>query len=190
MKNIIPRILMLMSGLLLVSLFFFPMWNITLYAPQYPGGVAMYIWINKISGDTPATLQNINILNHYVGMKYIVPESIPELKYFPYIIYGMIALAVLFSIINIRPLYLFWGLLMIALAVAGLYDFYLWEYDYGHNLDPKAPIKIPEASFQPPLIGKKHIVNFIATSYPALSGYLAGLSIPVAFAAWWFKGKK
>ena len=38
----------------------------------------MYIWVNKIGGESKSTLQNINILNHYVGMKKIDPESIPE----------------------------------------------------------------------------------------------------------------
>lgn len=181
---------MIIAALGLLTLFLFPMWQITLIAPQYPDGVSMYIWINQISGDTPGTLQNINILNHYVGMKYIEPESIPELKYFPYIVLGMTFLGLLFGILNKRGLFLTWAVLMAALAAAGLYDFYLWEYDYGHNLSPTAPIKIPGASFQPPLLGTKLILNFTAKSYPHISGYFAGLSIILAALAWWLKGKK
>ena len=73
----ISRILIVIAALLPLTLFLAPMWRITLEAPQYPKGISMYIWVNKITGDTPSTLQNINILNHYVGMKYIEPESIP-----------------------------------------------------------------------------------------------------------------
>ena len=149
----------------------------------------MFIWINKIGGETASTIQNINILNHYVGMKYIEPDSIPELKYFPYIVYAMVALGLLAAVLNKRKLFLAWAILMVLLAVAGIYDFYLWEYDYGHNLSNKAPIKIPGASFQPPLIGTKLILNFIAQSFPHTSGYLAGLSIVLAFTAWWLKKK-
>ena len=180
---------MALAVLCLVSLFVFPMWRITLFAPQYPDGVTMYIHIDKIDGESPATLQNINILNHYVGMKYIEPESIPELKYFPYIIYGMAFLGVLALFIHKRWYYLTWALLMSVLALLGLYDFYLWEVDYGTNLDPKAPIKIPGAEFQPPLFGKKVILNFIAYSYPETGGILAGVGIALAYVAAFFKPK-
>lgn len=180
---------MLAAMISLLTLFVFPIWRITLIAPQYPDGVTMFIWINKLGGDSPGVLQNVNILNHYVGMKFIVADSIPELKYFPTIILIMGGLALLASLINRSWMYFGWGVIMVALAVAGIYDFYLWEYDYGHNLSPEAPIKIPGASFQPPLFGTKHILNFIAKSYPHLGGYFAGLAIFLAFAAWWIKTK-
>ena len=77
----LPRILMILAAASLLTLFLFPMWKIILYAPQYPDGVEMHIWINKISGTSPGTLQNVNILNHYIGMKFIEPDSIPELKF-------------------------------------------------------------------------------------------------------------
>jgi copper chaperone NosL len=171
MKNIWPRALLILAGLMLLTLFVFPMWKIILYAPQYPDGVHMYIYVNKIGGRTAGTLQNVNILNHYIGMKPIVPDAIPELKYFPYFVIGFTVLAVLFALIDWRPLYFIWlGLLIIALILA-MYDFYLWEYDYGHNLDPNAPMKFEDESFQPPLFGKKVLLNFIAYSLPHIGGY-------------------
>lgn len=173
----------------LLMLFVFPMWQIILYAPQYPDGVQMLIWINKVGGETPSTLQNINILNHYVGMKFIEPDAIKELVFFPYIIMAMAALGLLAALINRKGLFLGWAVLMIVLAVAGLYDFYLWEYAYGHNLSPTAPIEIPGASFQPPLFGRKIILNFTADSFPHIGGYFAGLSIFLAALAWWLKRK-
>ncbi|HFA48457.1 MAG TPA: hypothetical protein ENJ95_05490 [Bacteroidetes bacterium] len=188
MKHL-PRILMVAAAVALLMLFVFPMWQIILIAPQYPHGVTMHIWINKIGGDTPSTIQNINILNHYVGMKFIEPDAIPELKYFPMVIGAMAVLALIAAAVNRSKVYLGWALLMIALSVAGFYDFYLWEYDYGHNLSPKAPIKIPGASFQPPLIGTKYILNFTAISIPHIGGYFAGASIALAAAAWWLKNK-
>lgn len=173
----------------LIALFYLPMWKITLIAPQYPDGVTMHIYINKIGGESASTLQNINILNHYVGMKYIEPESIPELIYFPYIIGIMALLGLIAAAINRPYVYLVWLILMVILAVLGIYDFYLWEYDYGHNLSPKAPIKIPGASFQPPVLGTKLILNFTAKSYPAIGGYLAMLSMILATGAYWLNRK-
>lgn len=186
----LPRLLMVFAALLLIFLFFFPIWKITLFAPQYPGGISMYIWINKITGDTPGTLQNINILNHYVGMKNIEPDSIPELKYFQFIIAGMGLLALVFAWINKRPLYLTWVIVFILLGVAGIYDFYLWEYDYGHNLSPTAAIKVPGMAYQPPLFGKKVLLNFVAYSYPHWGSLFFGLSVATGFLAFWFSKKK
>lgn len=181
---------MILAALSLLALFAFPMWKIVLYAPQYPDGVEMHIWINKIGGNSPGTLQNVNILNHYVGMKYIEPDAIPELQYFQYVILAMVGLGLIVGLLNRKFWFLAWTVLLVALCVLGMYDFYLWEYDYGHNLSDTAPIKIPGASFQPPLIGKKMILNFMAVSLPHIAGYFVGLSILLGGAAWWLKRKQ
>lgn len=180
---------MALGALFLGALFVWPMWKIILYAPQYPDGVEMHIWINKLGGTTPGTLQNVNILNHYVGMKMIEPDSIPELQYFQYVIMAMIGLGLIAALINKRWAFLGWTVLMVILAVIGIYDFYLWEYDYGQNLSPTAAIVIPGASFQPPLIGSKIILNFTAVSLPHIAGYFAGLGIALGAIAWWLKRK-
>lgn len=159
------------------GLFFFPLWQILLEAPQFPGGLQMYIWINKISGTDRFILQNVNILNHYIGMQAIHPESIPELKYFPYIAYAMMALGVLMVLIHKAWGYLTWTILMAVLGMLGIYDFYLWLYDYGHNLDPNAPIQIEGMAYMPPLFGGKNLLNFYVESYPHWGGILLGLSI-------------
>jgi copper chaperone NosL len=180
---------MLLAALSLLALFAFPMWKIVLYAPQYPDGVEMHIWINKIGGTSPGTLQNVNILNHYVGMQAIEPDAIPELQYFQYVIMGMVALGLLIALMKKRSLFLAWTVLLIVICLLGMYDFYLWEYDYGHNLSDTAPIKIPGASFQPPLLGKKDILNFVAVSLPHIAGYFVGLAMALGFGAWWL-GRK
>ncbi len=177
MKNTSSRILIILSGLFLLTLFVYPMWRITLLAPQYPDGVHMYIYINKIGGKTPGTLQNVNILNHYIGMKPIEPDAIPELKYFPTIVLIFTGLAILVGMINWKPFYLIWLLLFVIALALAFYDFYLWEYDYGHNLDPHAPMKFDDTSFQPPLFGTKNLLNFIAKSYPHIGGYFIILSL-------------
>lgn len=189
MKKQLPRIIFLAAALCLLALFIFPMWKIVLYAPQYPDGVEMHIWINKLGGTSPGTLQNVNILNHYVGMKFIEPDSIPELKYFQYIILAMTGLGLVIGFVNRKGLFLAWTALLIVICVLGMYDFYLWEYDYGHNLSDKAPIKIPGASFQPPLFGYKIILNFTAVSLPHIAGYFVGLSIILGLVSWWLKRK-
>ena len=190
MQKYTSPILLSIAGLLLLLLFVFPMWKITLLAPQYPKGVELHIHIDKIGGKEPGTLQNVNILNHYIGMKKIEPDSIPELKYFPKVVLGFTFFALLFSFINKKYLYLFWFVTFIVALCLAVYDFYLWEYDYGHNLDENAPMKFEGESFQPPLIGKKNVINFIAMSYPHIGGYFLIISVMFSALAVYFKFKK
>ncbi len=180
-----PKILSAVAALLLLVLFVVPLWRITLEAPQYPDGITMYIWINKITGDTEYTLQNINILNHYIGMKYIEPDSIPELQYFPYVVIFMAVFGFLVAFTNSRNLRLTWLLILLILGILGIYDFYLWEYDYGHNLSPTAPIKIPGMAYQPPLFGTEMLLNFKASSYPHWGGIALFFSLLLGFLAYW-----
>ncbi len=184
---------MIAGALLLASLFFLPLWNITLEAPQYPEPIGMDIHINKFADAHPNDIQNINIMNHYVGMKEI-PEHIPEFEIFPYFTIGMIVLGVLLGIIGRKKLYLAWCVLMLVLGSIAFYDFYLWEYDYGHNLKENAAIKFTDEkgepmAYQPPLIGNKLILNFKAKSWPRSGAYLmfAGMALSV-FA--FYKAKK
>lgn len=187
------KLLMFIAALLPLGLFLFPLWKITLEAPQYPTPLGMYIYINDFADVNPYDIKNINLMNHYVGMKYI-PEAIPEFKIFPI---GIIATTILGLLIAFKAnykWYLYWFLLMVALSAAGLYDFYLWERDYGHNLDPRAIMKFTnpdgtQMGFQPPLFGSKDILNFKAHSYPRLGAYFLALGIVMALTAYIF-GKK
>ena len=117
---------MIGGALLLLTLFAFPLWNISLTAPQYPEPVGMDIWITKITDHNPNDIQNINILNHYVGMKDI-PTEMEEFKIFPAVVISMVVIGVIFGLIGNRKLYLVWFITMILLGTAGMYDFYLWE---------------------------------------------------------------
>lgn len=184
---------MFVAALLPLGLFLFPLWNITLEAPQYPIPLGMNIHINDFADANPYDIKNINLMNHYVGMKYI-PDAIPEFKIFPIGIIITTIIGLLIAFKATYKWYLIWFILMVALSMAGLYDFYLWEHDYGHNLDPKAIMKFtnPDGSvmgFQPPLFGSKDILNFKAHSYPRLGAYFLGLGIAASFIAF-FKGKK
>ncbi|HRP03031.1 MAG TPA: hypothetical protein PLE30_10340 [Candidatus Kapabacteria bacterium] len=160
------KILMLIGSLILVSAFFVPLWTIDLIAPQYPEGLGLYIHLNKIEGHKEGDLQSINGLNHYIGMKEIKPESIPELTIIPYFMYFMIALGLVTVVFNKKWMKMAWIGIFAVGGIVGLYDFYMWEYDYGHNLDPHAIIKIPGMNYQPPLIGYKQLLNFEAGSWP------------------------
>lgn len=168
------RVLFALAALALGAAVLFPLWRVSLTAPQYPEGLGMYIWAHTVAGIGPNDLQNINGLNHYIGMKAIVPESIPELQVMRPGILAMAALGLLVALIGRLPYMRWWTGVLVLSAIVGLVDFWRWEYDYGHDLDlENAPIQVPGMTYQPPLIGSKHLLNFTATSLPATGGLLA-----------------
>ena len=183
------RIITALAALSLLLVFAFPIWSVTLEAPQYPEGIGMEIWVNTVKGQSPHDLQNIHGLNHYIGMKPIEPDAIPELQYMPWIIGVLVVLGLAAAASGKRWALYTWVALFLIAAVAGMVDFWLGEYDYGHDLDPNAAIQVPGMSYQPPLIGSKQMLNITAHSWPALGGIItflaAGVSVAVAGVEWW-----
>jgi hypothetical protein len=166
------RLILAVAAASLALVYVLPLWHIALKAPQYPEGLGLYIAINKVVGEKPQDLGSINNLNHYIGMKKIIPESIPELRYMPMLVAGLIGFGLLAALSGKRVLLYLWVVLFGVGALAGLADFYRWGYDYGHDLEPDAIIKIPGMSYQPPLIGSKQLLNFHADSWPASGGWV------------------
>jgi len=177
------KIIIIIAALMVLLTFVFPLWYIDLEAPQYPEGIGLEIWINQIVGQNPHDLDNINGLNHYIGMKVIEPESIPELTIMPYLMIFMMLFGLLAGVFGKRTLVYTWIFLFIIMAAIGMYDFYMWEYDYGHNLNPHAAIKIPGMAYQPPLIGSKMLLNFNAISMPHIATYVLAFAVMLAVAA-------
>jgi len=160
-------LLFIIAGLFIGSLFV-PMWQIDLDAPQYPEGLVLKLHANKIGGD----VEIINGLNHYIGMATLHTENFIEFKILPYIVgaFSLISIALIF--INNRKFVLaFFGTFILFVILAGV-DFYRWNYEYGHNLDPNAAIKVPGMAYQPPLIGYKQLLNFGAYSIPDTGGWM------------------
>jgi len=179
-----------LASLLLVVLYVTPIWQITLEAPQYPEGIGMHIRIDNVTGQKANDLKNINGLNHYIGMKEIVPESIPELRIMPWVIGGLIVIGLTAAMTGWRWVGYAWIGLFVCTLLVGLVDFYMWGYDYGHNLNPKAAIRIPGMAYQPPLIGSKKLLNFTAHSWPAVGGWAAAVSLVVGTLAMFFDRKR
>src|SRR5690242_4675760 len=170
MKRLQPlsRIAIAISALAMISAYFVPLWRILMWAPQYPEGLGMHIWINNITGD----VRIISALNHYIGMRHIEVSMFPEFKYMIYIVAFVIAIGLLTSLVNKRFMLVSYVVLIVACGIGALVDFYLWGYDYGHNLDPNAAIVVPGMAYQPPVIGTKQLLNFTAFSGPDVGGWI------------------
>lgn len=187
--SVTSRILVAFASGALIAVFFLPAWRIDLFAPQYPEGLTMNIWINDITGDVDV----INGLNHYIGMKHITVEMFPEFKYLPFVVGIFMALGMIVAITGKRKFLLIYLILTVIGGALAMYDFYQWGYKYGHDLDPMAPIQVPGLSYQPPLLGHKRLLNFDAYSFPDVGGWIvvgaAGLAFAVWFAEWWKQRK-
>jgi copper chaperone NosL len=183
------RIVIAIASLGLVATYFLPVWFIFLIAPQYPEGLTMNIWLNKITGQVDI----INGLNHYIGMKHIKPEMFPEFTYLVYVVAFFILLGLIVAITGKRKLLFAYLFLTVVGGVAAMVDFYSWGYDYGHNLDPKAAIQVPGLFYQPPLVGHKKLLNFDAYSYPDSGGWVVIICAAMFFLVWgyeWYKTRK
>ena len=164
----VTRLILALAALSLGTTFFVPLWQIQLWAPQYPEGLTMKIWLHRISGD----FDIINGINHYIGMKSIKAEMFPEFKVMPWLVAGAIGAGLLPVVTGRRRWLVFFAVLLCLGGLAGMADFYRWGYDYGHNLNPKAAINVPGMSYQPPLFGYKNLLNFVAYSGPDYGGWV------------------
>lgn len=180
----------LCASLILIAALFLPIWRIDLSAPQYPEGLSMKIFAGKLAGD----VEVINGLNHYIGMKTMHTEDFIEFRILPWLIGGLSLIGVLVALAGKRRLFYMLVLLFLLIACLAMADFYRWEYNYGHNLDPAAAIRIPDMAYQPPLIGFKQLLNFGAWSFPDLGGWVfagsGALLVLAALLEWRMARKK
>ena len=181
--SIVSRILAAFASGALIAVFFLPVWRIDLFAPQYPEGLTMNIWINNITGQ----VEIINGLNHYIGMKHISVAMFPEFKFLPYVVGFFMLLGMIVAITGKRRFLFYYLVLTVIGGILAMVDFYKWGYDYGHNLDPTAPVQVPGLSYQPPLFGHKRLLNFDAYSFPDVGGWIVIAAGALAFAVWFFE---
>lgn len=144
------------------------MWRIELEAPQYPEGLMLQLHANKIAGQVDI----INGLNHYIGMKTLHTEDFIEFQILPYIVILFGVFAVIGAIMAKRKLVVALLISLFTFVLLAGIDFYRWNYEYGHNLDPNAAIKVPGMAYQPPVLGYKQLLNFGAYSIPDVGGWI------------------
>ncbi|MER3419894.1 MAG: hypothetical protein C4290_04915, partial [Chloroflexota bacterium] len=142
------------AGLLLLAMGL-PLWRMTLLAPQYPGGLHMTAYGDRLEGD----VREINILNHYIGMKPIDEDEIVELRLFKPALVALIVAVLVLGVVRLPHWLKVAESLLIWLLPLGLVlDLQWWLYRYGHSLDPQAPLRLP--AFTPRVVGSTRVMNF------------------------------
>lgn len=165
-----PRVLVLLAALLLAAVYVSPLWNMTMFAPQYPDGLRLDIYSYKLAGgNNNQDIKEINVLNHYIGMRDLAEEDFTEFKWLPFVVgaLGLLylrvaALGTLMNLVDILVLNIYF-------SAFALWSFAYKLYMYGHTLSPTAAVKVEP--FMPPLFGYKQLANFEVYSYPAPASY-------------------
>ena len=164
------RLMLLAAAVLLVATYFFPLWNLTMFAPQYPDGLRLDIYSYElVGGNSGQDIKEINVLNHYIGMQDLVHESFTEFQWMPFVI-GALGLLILraavhgtvVALVDVTMLFVYFG-------AFSLWSFGYKLYRYGHDLDPAAAVQVPP--FMPPMFGYQQIANFEVYSYPRPASY-------------------
>src|SRR5262245_32298386 len=162
------RVLLAIASAILLFARSLPLWRIDLIAPQYPEGLGMAIYASTVRGAKEHDLENINKLNHYIGMKRIEPDAISDLRIIPWFIIGLAVAGLISAAVGRRRVAIAWLGAFAVVGAIGLWDFRRWQHDYGTNLDAEhAIIKVPGMTYDPPLVGTEQLLNFTATSSPA-----------------------
>ena len=182
------RLMILVATLLLAATYVLPLWNLTMFAPQYPDGLRLDIYsYTLVGGNNGQDVREINVLNHYIGMRDLVNEEFTEFQWMPFVI-GAIALLLLRAavygtvgaLLDVTTLFLYFG-------AFSAWSFGYKLYRYGHELAPDAAIKV--APFMPPVFGYRKIANFEVYSYPRAGTYLMVAAIALLIGAlaraWW-----
>ena len=160
------RVALALLVLPLVGALLLPLWEISMTAPQYPDGLTLQIFAHTIRGD----INEINTLNHYIGMAAIDRAALSDLDWLPLML-GALALfalrcaavGTLTSALDLLVLFTYFGAFSSARFV-----YKLWVF--GHHLDPAAPFKMEP--FTPAIVGSKVIANFTTHSWPASGSLL------------------
>lgn len=153
-----------------------PLWHINMEAPQYPNGLSIDIYSYTIKGGHEGNdLGEINILNHYIGMKKIDRAALTDLDWIPFGLGVLALLALRVALVgNVRSLLDLCAVLLYFSAFS-MARFYLKMYAYGHDLNPDAPVRVP--GFTPALLGSKQVGNFTTHAGPSIGTYLIGLFV-------------
>jgi hypothetical protein len=180
------RGLALAGALLLLPTFVFPLWRMTLYSNQFPEGLVLNIYSYKLEGGRTEyrdDLKEINALNHYIGMRPLIEEDFTEFKWIPFVIGGVMLLALRAIVLGTMSKLVDLFVLFSYFGTFSLWSFYRKLYLYGHELDPTAAVKVQ--AFTPPLFGHQTLANFEVYSYPSVGSYcMAGVILFFLGAMW------
>jgi len=180
----LPTWLFAGAALLLMVSLLLPYWVLQLSAPQFPDGLTITAYVNRLEGDV-AELEG---LNHYVGLGSFQDAATLERQI------AFIAIAVLAGLLLAALLvHSRWVVLLVLPTLLFpfifLIDLQYWLWDFGHHLDPAAPLAAAVGEFTPPIFGPASIAQFDTLALPGIGLILAFVATGLTAAGLWFHRK-
>ena len=170
------RLALALLVLPLVFAFSAPLWRISMEAPQYPAGLYLEVHAHKVEGGEGGQhLREINILNHYIGMRPLDASAFTDTRWIPFALIGLgllvLRVAVLGDVRSLVDL----AVMTLGVSAVAFGRFIYMLYTFGHVLDPRAPVKVKP--FMPAVLGSKQVGNFLTHSWPALGSVFLGVFV-------------
>lgn len=169
----LTRVLLAVLVIPLALSFTQPLWQISMEAPQYPNGLSLDIYSYKIEGGHEGQdINEINTLNHYIGMHKLERAAFADLDWIPFALGALIVLTLRVAAIGtVRSLV---DLFVIQSYIFGfaMVRFVYKLYSFGHDLSKEAPVHVQP--FTPAILGSKQVANFLTHSFPHGGTALAG----------------
>jgi len=168
----LSRLFLLVAAFLLIPTYLLPLWNMTMYSNQFPDGLDLHIYTYTLEGGHPPgrdDLREINTLNHYIGMRPLLESDFSEFAWIPLVVGVFLILTLRAAVIGKMSNLVDTAVLFLYFGMFSFWSFYSRLYQYGHNLDPTAAVKVP--AFMPPMLGSKQLANFTVYSYPGTASY-------------------
>lgn len=167
----LPSIFLGLAALCLIVSIFLPYWNMALEAPQYPKGLHVRTYVNRLEGD----VQEIDGLNHYIGMRPLGEAAQLE-RSLSIILITVTALLVVAAIFIHTKWAALLALPAVLYPIIFLADMYFWLRNFGQNLDPTAALSSYIEPFVPTLLGEGLIGQFKTVASLGAGFYLACLA--------------
>ncbi len=178
----LPAAALTMAAALLVVSLFLPYWKITLFAPQYPHGLTVTAYVNRVGGQ----VAEVDILNQYIGMKPLEAAAPMEKRFSLFLIAAMVLLVIAAVKIH-SPLAAGLSLPALLYPVVFLADLQYWLADFGLHLDPHAPLNLAVKPFVPRVLGIGHIGQFKSVAVPCSGLILAVIASILILTGLWLQ---
>lgn len=178
---LLPSALLMLAALLLMISMFTPYWSMTMTAPQYPKGLKVDVYVNRLEGD----MREIDELNHYLGMPKLDEGGRFErsISVIAIVVLGLLLIAGVF-------IHNQWaGILAVpalGFPIAFLADLALILYQYGHSIDPSSALGSAIKPFTPPLFGEGKVGQFGTIANAETGLVLAFVAVGVVLLGLWF----
>ncbi len=180
-RYLLPTLFMMAAAVLLIASIFMPYWSLTLHAPQYPQGLTIQAYLNRLEGD----VREIDGLNHYIGMRPLNEAATFERSIS---IIGVVAIALL--LLATVFVHTRWAALLalpaLLFPLIFLADLQYWMANFGQNLDPRAPLSSSVKPFVPPVLFEGRIAQFRTWAVPDVGLWMATAASVLILVGLWF----